>query len=536
MVAVLRLALVALVGGGVLLASATVVGPLTGHRAVVLRSGSMAPDMPVGSLVIIESVAPDAIRVGDVVTVQLDSGALLTHRVVRETSGVGYPALVLHGDANPAGATETISLDRLAGRVLAVIPFAGYAAWWLAQPWGVVAYGAAEGLALLAIAALGRRGARRRHRRWWRLLRGSPLRAPAAVLERGLWLGLDRPALALLLVLAVAGAGGQTLQSAALFTASDGIAGNTFTTGSWPASDYRSVTTGPWGDPATWERYNGTAWVAATRPPASIDGVVTIRTGHTVTVASDAAVDQVVVETGALLLVADSVVLTVADGPGTDLDIFGMVDTTGSTSLAAGAEAAIEAGALLQDSGTIDGPGSITAMSGTIQANGGARSIGNAISLSPGLTVAGSDDLRLDGPLTSGTLTKNGSGTLTLGAANTYTGATTVNAGTVALGIANAIGPSSAVTVAAGAVLDLHGWSDTIGSLAGAGTVTSSVAGGVTLTVGGDGSGSGTFSGVLQDGSGQLALAKIGAAGTLVLSGVNTYSGPTTISAGRCRC
>ena len=48
--------------------------------------------------------------------------------------------------------------------------------------------------------------------------------------------------------------------------------------------------------------------------------------------------------------------------------------------------------------------------------------------------------------------------------------------GTLALGIANAIG-SSAVTVAAGAVFDLEGFSDTVGSLAGAGSLTSSAAG-----------------------------------------------------------
>ena len=47
----------------------------------------------------------------------------------------------------------------------------------------------------------------------------------------------------------------------------------------------------------------------------------------------------------------------------------------------------------------------------------------------------------------------------TLAAANTYTGATTINAGTLSLGVANAVGPSSALTVAAGATFDLAGFS-----------------------------------------------------------------------------
>src|SRR3989449_10872235 len=55
-------------------------------------------------------------------------------------------------------------------------------------------------------------------------------------------------------------------------------------------------------------------------------------------------------------------------------------------------------------------------------------------------------------------------------------------------------------------------------------------AGAVVLTAGGNNS-STTFSGVMQNGSGTVALAKTGT-GTLTWSGVNTYSGTTTVSAG----
>jgi autotransporter-associated beta strand protein len=86
------------------------------------------------------------------------------------------------------------------------------------------------------------------------------------------------------------------------------------------------------------------------------------------------------------------------------------------------------------------------------------------------------------------------------------------------------------VTVASGATLDLNSFSETIGSLSGAGTVTSSVAGALTLTTGGDNT-STLFSGILQNGSGSVAFTKTGT-GTLTLSGANTYSGLTTVSAG----
>jgi autotransporter-associated beta strand protein len=82
-----------------------------------------------------------------------------------------------------------------------------------------------------------------------------------------------------------------------------------------------------------------------------------------------------------------------------------------------------------------------------------------------------------------------------------------------------------------GGVLDLAGYNQTVGSLTGSGTVTNSVATSLnTFTAGGDSS-SQTFSGVLQNGAGTLAVVKQGS-GLWQLSGNNTYSGGTTISGG----
>src|SRR5262249_4199334 len=81
--------------------------------------------------------------------------------------------------------------------------------------------------------------------------------------------------------------------------------------------------------------------------------------------------------------------------------------------------------------------------------------------------------------------------------------------------------------------LDLAGTSETIGSLAGGGTtggiVTSSTAGTPTLTTG-DASNT-TFAGVIQNGSGTVALTKQGA-GIFTLSRTNTYTGTTNVNAG----
>ncbi len=124
----------------------------------------------------------------------------------------------------------------------------------------------------------------------------------------------------------------------------------------------------------------------------------------------------------------------------------------------------------------------------------------------------------------TGGLTKIGSGTLTLSGANSYTGATAINAGTLRLGAANVIADNSAVTVLAGATFNLNGNSESIGSLAGGGSVS---LGSGTLTAGGDNL-STTFSGAI---SGTGGLTKNGT-GTLTLSGASTFSGATNISAG----
>ena len=118
-----------------------------------------------------------------------------------------------------------------------------------------------------------------------------------------------------------------------------------------------------------------------------------------------------------------------------------------------------------------------------------------------------------------------------LSGVSTYSGTTEVYPDASLLAAStSALSPNSQVIVDESGLLDLSGFSNTIGSLSGYGTVQSS-SGPATITVGADGT-SATFAGTLQDGdSGSLALDKIGS-GTLTLTGVNTYSGGTTVALG----
>ena len=100
-----------------------------------------------------------------------------------------------------------------------------------------------------------------------------------------------------------------------------------------------------------------------------------------------------------------------------------------------------------------------------------------------------------------------------------------IMAGATTLPATSALPLNTPTTVAAGATLDLDGTPATIGPLNGGGNLLMGNSGGLTV----NSSYNSTFSGAI---SGPSGLTKIGPS-TLTLSGPNTYSGATTISAGR---
>jgi hypothetical protein len=128
---------------------------------------------------------------------------------------------------------------------------------------------------------------------------------------------------------------------------------------------------------------------------------------------------------------------------------------------------------------------------------------------------------------TGGNVVKSGGGTLTLSATNGYTGSTTINGGTLSLnGGGSTILSSSGVTLTtAGATLDLQD-SEAIANLSGvAGTFVTLHAN--TLTTG-DNTHNTTFAGVI---SGSGGVTKVGS-DTFILTGLNTYTGPTNLNGG----
>ncbi|MDP9992880.1 outer membrane autotransporter protein [Variovorax boronicumulans] len=298
------------------------------------------------------------------------------------------------------------------------------------------------------------------------------------------------------------------------------------------------------------------------------------------------AADGYVLQGDAIELGASGTVVRVGDGSGTD--------TTRSATLNV---ALTGTGGLVKDDvgtlvlgGANTYTGGTTVKAGVLQ--GGTASlqgdiVNNAeVAFDQG-TTAGTYAGTMSG---TGKLRKIGSGTLVLGSANSHAGGTFVDAGTLATDVTGALG-SGAANVATGATLQLGGGFDAgttaIGnqgtvrlqdkSSAGASTITNA-AGGVldfagdasadkatvinqagaqvridqattgvsfgalsgagetvlgakALTLGGSG-GDNTLSGSISGTGGSVV--KVGA-GTLVLTGANTYTGATTVAAGTLR-
>ena len=100
--------------------------------------------------------------------------------------------------------------------------------------------------------------------------------------------------------------------------------------------------------------------------------------------------------------------------------------------------------------------------------------------------------------------------------------------GTFQIGSPSAMNPANTLFV--GSTLDLNGFDAIISDLNGSGTITNGLSAPTTLTIGSV-AGFADFAGVIQDGVGPIAVTKVGA-GVAILSGNNTYTGPTTVASG----
>lgn len=113
----------------VALAAAVLVPRIAGGTPYTVLTGSMEPDYPPGTLVVVKPVAVDRIRIGDVITYQRESGrsTVVTHRVVGVGSRLdGEKAFTTQGDANDTPDPAPVREVQVKGRLWYSVPYLGH--------------------------------------------------------------------------------------------------------------------------------------------------------------------------------------------------------------------------------------------------------------------------------------------------------------------------------------------------------------------------------------------------------------------------
>jgi len=95
---------------------------LFGYEIYNVETGSMSPEIPVGSVIYVEHTAPEDIVTDDVITYVLE-GATITHRVVENRIVEGE--FVTKGDANESHDMAPVPYDNLVGKVKYHFPVLG---------------------------------------------------------------------------------------------------------------------------------------------------------------------------------------------------------------------------------------------------------------------------------------------------------------------------------------------------------------------------------------------------------------------------
>lgn len=97
----------------------------TGCKAFAVLTNSMSPTLRYGTLVFVQKVDFNEVKVNDIATFQSqkDQDKIFTHRIVK--IDVEKQAFTTKGDANPVEDAVDIGYSQMVGKVVAIVPFAG---------------------------------------------------------------------------------------------------------------------------------------------------------------------------------------------------------------------------------------------------------------------------------------------------------------------------------------------------------------------------------------------------------------------------
>lgn len=111
----------------IVLCAALVVPEFCGYRIYNVVTGSMAPTIPMGSIIYVSSVKAEEIQEDEVIAYysSLEEGGVITHRVVKNDLVNGN--FITKGDANEKEDPTPVSYDYLIGKVVFSVQLFGNA-------------------------------------------------------------------------------------------------------------------------------------------------------------------------------------------------------------------------------------------------------------------------------------------------------------------------------------------------------------------------------------------------------------------------
>ena len=120
-----------------------------GYELYTVITGSMEPNVPVGSLVFVKDVDPVEVQEKDIIAFYggKDSNAIITHRVVENRVFIGD--FITKGDANSDNDMNPVDYEELIGRVELSVPYVGTVAQFLTSLEGKITAASIIGLAVV---------------------------------------------------------------------------------------------------------------------------------------------------------------------------------------------------------------------------------------------------------------------------------------------------------------------------------------------------------------------------------------------------
>ena len=123
---------------------------LVGFQVFNVVSGSMEPTYSVGDLLYVQTVDPDSVKVGDVITFVLNEDLVVaTHRVVEVDAENRH--FYTKGDANDTADAAPVHFNNLIGVPVFSIPLLGYVSNYIQNPPGTYVAIAVVAVLLLAV-------------------------------------------------------------------------------------------------------------------------------------------------------------------------------------------------------------------------------------------------------------------------------------------------------------------------------------------------------------------------------------------------